>query len=271
MVRSPPPLSSRGMSRSAPYAGDVKSIRVALLAALVLALLAMGVPSAWGHAAYKSSDPADGAEVSAPPSDVTAEFTEPLAEGSYLQVTDPCGRRVDGGDVRIVGYDMSVSMSGAAAGRYVVAYRAFSRLDPHVTQGEFSFSASDGETCPGEQEASTTAPRERSGSNEPETETVGVVAAAGAGPESSSGESTGSAAARRRSARVRARSGKPFKLAPQRAVVPNVQAAAAEDDEEEPSVWDGIPIESFVTGLLLAAIIGAAGGKIYAGIMGPRA
>jgi hypothetical protein len=48
---------------------------------------------------------------------------------------------------------------------------------------------------------------------------------------------------------------------------------AAEDEPqlEAPSVWEGIRLEPFLTGLLLAAIIGAAGGKMYAGIMGPRA
>ena len=56
----------------------------------------------------------------------------------------------------------------------------------------------------------------------------------------------------------------------QRARVPNLLAASDQEQEPKP-VWDGIELDSFLTGLLLAAIIGAAGGKIYAGIMGPRA
>ena len=245
--------------------------RLVLLACLVPALLALAASPAGAHAAYKSSEPASDATVASAPSRVTAEFTEPLAEGSYLRVTGPCGDRVDAGDVEIVGYEMSVSMSGAHAGRYVVSFRAFSRLDPHVTQGEFSFTATDGEACAGAAPAPAPGGEDEPGPDRPGTAGGDTVtsAASGGGPtqtdESAGASETGSSG---RSASFRP--GRPFKLEPDRAVVPNLQVAAARKDEAS-GVWDGIPIASFVTGLLLAAVIGAAGGKIYAGIMGPRA
>ena len=239
---------------------------------MVLVLLVAVAPVAGAHAAYKSSEPASDATVDSAPSRVTAEFTEPLAEGSYLRVTGPCGERVDAGDVEIVGYEMSVSMSGAEAGRYVVSFRAFSRLDPHVTQGEFAFMASDGQACPGAQPQAVAERPERSSSDgAPSSAQDSLVSAAG--DDGSDGASAAGGRVERadRPDRVASnRTEKPFRQAPERAVVPNLQAAAAREDEER-SVWDGIPIASFVTGLLLAAVIGAAGGKIYAGIMGPRA
>ena len=239
---------------------------------MVLALLGALAPAAGAHAAYKSSEPASDATVDSAPSRVTAEFTEPLAEGSYLRVTGPCGDRVDAGDVEIVGYEMSVSMSGAEAGRYVVSFRAFSRLDPHVTQGEFAFTASDGQACPGDQPPPAAEGPEPPSSDDASSSGQDSSVSAGGDDGSDDASATGGRVDRtgRSDRAASSRSRKPFRLAPDRAVVPNLQAAAAREDEER-SVWDGIPIASFVTGLLLAAVIGAAGGKIYAGIMGPRA
>ncbi|MDQ3913717.1 MAG: copper resistance protein CopC [Actinomycetota bacterium] len=113
-------------------------------AALVLAT----APAAWAHAAYKDSTPGDGETVLSPPSQVTAEFTEPITNSSYLEVYDPCGQRVDNGDSQISGYDMSITMSADKAGEYVVEFAAQS-IDTHVTYGSFSFSSSGGSSCSG--------------------------------------------------------------------------------------------------------------------------
>lgn len=254
-------------------------------AALVIALAPVHGASA--HAAYKGSDPPDNGKVGSPPSRVTAEFTEPLAGGSYLQVTDPCGDRVDGDDVSISGYTMSVSMSGDVAGRYVVFYRAHSQLDPHVTQGEFDFSATSGGRCAGSEPDAATGSGSGGGGG-------GGGGSGGSGGGSASGDttaapsaSTGSSGAgssgsggTRQSANNGSRGrngGDPSTrrdhsgFQPKRATVPNIAPPEQREDAEKPSVWDGIRLEPFLTGLLLASIIGAAGGKIYAGIMGPRA
>lgn len=251
-------------------------IRAALTLGLALGLLSLTAP-AWGHAAYKSSEPPNGGRVSSPPSRITAEFTEPLAGGSYLRVTDPCGERVDNGDVQISGFNMSVTMDGASMGRYVVFFQAHSQLDPHVTRGEFSFSATSGARCAsaGGGDQSVDEGSERSGSEDGSTapadqgregtsSSEGTRADSAAGGEESSrdGRDAGGARADSRDADLR--------RGEQGARVPNL-AAASREEAEKPPVWDGIELEPFLTGLLLAAIIGAAGGKIYAGIMGPRA
>ncbi len=209
------------------------------VAAVSLALVALpGVASA--HAAYESSTPANGATVSSPPSGVTAEFTEPLAEGSYLRVFDPCGDQVDNGDVQIVGYEMSVSMSASTAGTYRVGFFALSRLDPHDTSGEFSFDVTRGEACSGDRAGRSSRSTERGRGDGEQGARGGSKRPRGGGPGRSS-----------------------------------VDVALAADAQEtkvvQASAWEGIPTRPFLAGLALAALIGAAGGKIYAGIMGPRA
>lgn len=259
---------------------DMKTLRIVPMLAVAIAVIAGLAAPAAAHAAYKSSDPPDAGQVSSPPGEVTATFSEPLAGGSFLEVSDPCGTRVDEGDVRIVGYDMSVSMSAAAAGRYTVFYRAFSTLDPHVTEGTFGFTAISGDACTGEAGPSgPAAPPEGSagggGADEPREASV----ASGG----STSRDAGSDRTPRAGSPARAESGPASVRTGGKAAVGERDkvrtgagegevdlAASPEEDESEPSVWDGIRLEPFLTGLLLAAIIGAAGGKMYAGIMGPR-
>jgi methionine-rich copper-binding protein CopC len=259
---------------------EMKTFRSLVMSALVIATIGSFAAPAFAHAAYKSSDPPDDGQVASPPGEVTATFTEPLANGSFLEITDPCGERVDGGDVRIVGYDMSVSMSGAAAGRYTVFFRAFSTLDPHVTEGIFDFTATSGEPCAGEEPPETAASGDGSGG----APSGGGQHPAGHSASGSSSTASGDSSSAAPSGKPAARAGSGS--APNRdrdgagrngsrtaeSVGQQVDLAASEDGNETvPSVWEGIRLEPFLTGLLLAAIIGAAGGKVYAGIMGPRA
>ena len=228
---------------------------------------------ALGHAAYKSSEPGDRATVDSAPSRVTAEFTEPLADGSYLQVTDPCGAGVDAGDVNIVGYEMSVSMSGDKAGRYSVFYKAFSRLDPHVVEGTFSFTATSGASCPSAEEelvasegGKEAAPRSAGGGGQAPSSGGGVEVA-----QASSNDRAGEGGARSASRSGTGGSSQPPGREPTSATVPNLAAPEETETPRPTGALEGIPLGPFVVSLLLAALIGAAGGKIYAGIMGPRA
>lgn len=247
--------------------------RILVLAALLAAASVAFPAEALAHAAYKSSDPADRSSVSSPPSRVTAEFTEPLANGSYLQITDPCGDRVDGGDVSIVGYEMAVSMSGSHSGTYTVFYKALSQLDPHVVEGTFTFSVTSGDPC--QDDAADPPPEEAApGPSDDRGRSSGQdddqLFAQTDSPGSGSG-TTGGSRDRTVVDGSRARSSRPPGRKPIAAKVPNIAGPATEDGKRETSVYDGIPMGSFAVGLLLAALIGGAGGKIYAGIMGPRA
>jgi copper resistance protein C len=250
--------------------------KATLLAAIALAALGALIAPAQAHAAYKDSDPPDEGTVSSPPSQVTAEFTEPLADGSYLQVFSPCGDRVDGGQVSIVGYEMSVSMSSSYAGLYSVNYRAFSRLDPHVTSGTFTFTSTGGDACPGSEPSDPDpgrqqpgdGPRQNPGSNEP----GGTVAAAAPdGSSAGTGGDDGRARSGSGDARTTEGRGPRSQGDPEPDELELAQDADPAPDRDVPPVWEGIELAPFLAGLGLALLIGAAGGKIYAGIMGPRA
>src|SRR5687768_5482312 len=120
------------------------------LSVVALSIAAFSVP-AFAHAAYESSDPADGSTVSSPPSRVIADFTERLQPAtSRLSVYDPCGAQVDNGDSLIANDRITVSMSANKQGTYVVRFQAHSDVDGHVTTGEFSFTSSGGSPCPEE-------------------------------------------------------------------------------------------------------------------------
>lgn len=253
--------------------------RGAALFAVGLVVHLLGAPAAYAHAAYESSDPDDGATVSSPPSRVIANFTEPLIRGSRLDVYDPCGDKVDNGDSLVAGDQITVSMSADKQGRYTVTFNVVSAVDGHPTTGDFSFTSSGGAPC-GESdqegnEGPTEQPNNQSGGGSQGSSTSNASSSSGSGSSGGSGASM-SGAAKRRQAKARdgqasgGRSGRPGFAARNRprARVPNIQPAAASSEAQQPSVFEGIPRGTFGVGLLLAAIIGVAGGKMYAGIMG---
>ena len=133
-------------------------------------LLALVLASpASAHPRYKTSNPASGAEVSSPPGEVYVEFTEPITAGSSMKITDPCGRAVATGDAQVTATSMTQAMAGSAAGTYSVYWRALG-ADGHPTEGEFSFSSSGGDPCPGEEPASAGRSGGGEADNEPESD-----------------------------------------------------------------------------------------------------
>lgn len=262
------------------------NLRHALTALGVGILLSIvSTPAALAHAAYESSDPANGSSVSSPPSRVTATFTEPVVDGSRLDVYDPCGDKVDNGDSLVAGDQITISMSADKQGRYTVTFDVVSAVDSHNTKGEFGFTSSGGAPCAGAVQEEEEAPSEQSQGGGG----GGGGGGAGTQPDSGSGvsESTDSDASAGSEAgrsgaggREEAKEGnrqasnrsadKPSFAARNRprARVPNIQPIAASAEGQQPNILDGIPLGTFAIGLVLAAVIGAAGGKIYAGIMG---
>lgn len=216
-----------------------------------------------------------------------ADFTEPLVEGSNLVVYDPCGQQVDNGDSLVASDRITVTMSGEHEGVYTVNFDVVSAVDSHPTNGSFSFS-SGGQPCPGDEPVAQE-PEQPSGGGS----NAGNGGGAGNDSTSSSESGGGGSSASRPSSQApnagapRSRDGgqkgdavttrRPGQNRPGQedpsAVVPNLNPASASGLTEEaaPSVWDGIPMGFFFVGLALSTVIGAAGGKIYAGIMGWRA
>ena len=240
---------------------------------LVLALLAVvAVPTpARAHASYKTSDPPNRSKVGSAPASLWAEFTEPLASGSYLQVFDPCGERVDNDDTQISGYRMSVTQASARSGTYTVRFRALSTLDPHEVNGSFTFTATEGEPCPGAEpqpdpeEPDESEPDDPSRADAPEEDQPEVAAGA---PGSDEPEQKDSA---ERNKKVSQGGKKPARAEGDRKPRKMTKVLAQRRDRPERGLLDDIPVGSFAISLAISALIGAAGGKVYAGIMGPRA
>ncbi len=243
-------------------------------AALVLAT----APAAWAHAAYKDSTPGDGETVSSPPSQVTAEFTEPITNSSYLEVYDPCGQRVDNGDSQISGYDMSITMSADKAGEYVVEFAAQS-IDTHVTYGSFSFSSSGGSSCSGaDPEQPGTGGSGGGGSGGGGG--GGGTARGGSGPGSMSGGGGAASAgggggggphAQHRKGPGKAKprqDGRDERAAGSRDEAVRFENTGSRTPEPAPAAWD-VPVGAVLMALVLCVMIGAAGGRVYAGIVAP--
>jgi hypothetical protein len=256
--------------------------RAGVAAFFAAALVLAPAPAALAHAAYKNSNPADGATVSSPPSEITAEFTEPITNSSYLEVYDPCGERVDDGNSRISGYNMSIGMSADMAGEYTVEFAAQS-VDTHVTYGSFSFTSSGGAACAGSEPEPPT--NGGGGGN------TGGGSSGGGGDPSSRGGSTGQTASGGRDAMGSGGGGssKPGGAAKHarhrdktrpRSGGGNMKTSGSNDDavafentgdtapETAPAPWD-LPVGAVVMALALCVMIGAAGGRVYAGIVAP--
>lgn len=249
----------------------MRILRSVSVCAVIVAVVAWGSP-ARAHATYADSDPQDGATVDSAPAEVWAHFTEPLAGGSSLAVFDACGEQVDLGNTAIEGYDMTIGVSADTAGRYVVEYVAVSGLDGHTTTGNFSFTATNGVPCAGAEEE----PAEQEAPGAPEAEQEqGEVAppSGGSDPAASSvtperGKHAKHAVKAKRQHEQRSVGAGAGKRDGDEARVPSA-ADATDLQPQDPAAWD-LPLDGLLIALALAAVIGAVGGNIYAGIMGPR-
>ena len=245
------------------------------LAATALLLGALsGV--AWAHPAYKASSPPSGGSVSSPPSEVWVDFTEQI-EGGRLEVFDACGDQVDNGDStqNLTSDRLTVTLSASRAGTYRVDWSVLGS-DGHQTKGSFTFSATVGEAGPGEDpppepepRGGGGGPRGGGGGTDPEPDPAGGGGTArgtesqarGRGPSEGRADTGGSGAGR--SGRIGAREDRA------RGAVAAPGEEAETEPTSDPGIWDGIPLGDFLVALGVAALIGAAGGRIYAGIMGP--
>lgn len=230
--------------------------------------------TAWAHPAYKASDPPSGSSVSSPPGELWVEFTETI-EGGKLEVFDACDAQVDNGDSteNLTSDRLTVSLSASTQGTYRVDWSVLGS-DGHPTRGSFTFSVSGGEECAGEEPPpSQDDPREGNQPREREDRQGSDPAPVGA-PGTDTGRQGGQGdRPSRADDGTRAGEGREDRTNARRDRT--AEAVAAPEDPQEsaptsnPGIWDGIPIGDFLVALGVAAVIGAAGGRIYAGIMGP--
>ena len=241
-----------------------------LAVSLLLVVFLAGWPrTALAHPAYKDSDPRAGATVSAPPTELWIDFTESIEDG-YVHVYDPCGERVDHGEMErnLTNDRITVGTHGDKAGAYRVEWEVLGS-DGHVTRGEFSFSSSSGDTCPVDDDDDPEPEPDdppKDDDDDVDTRTDETTDDA-----RSPQERSDDAGARERTARAEARQRQSTREADR---TDDTQALAQETTDTQEAaatgIWDGIPIGDFMIALVVAALIGAAGGRIYAGILGPR-
>ena len=103
-------------------------------------------PPASAHATLASTDPAEGARLTAAPGTVTLEFTEGVSvDAGYLRVLSANGDRVDAGAATADGAVVTTSLrSDLPDASYVVTYRVASE-DAHPISGAFAFVVGAGE------------------------------------------------------------------------------------------------------------------------------
>jgi methionine-rich copper-binding protein CopC len=112
--------------------------RLSLLAIVPL-VLALVAGEADAHAFLDHAEPRVGNKVATAPHEVTLWFTQKLeAAFSSVTVTNAAGQRVDTGQPRVSGNQMSVSLRPGGAGTYHVTWRVLS-VDTHTTDGTFTF------------------------------------------------------------------------------------------------------------------------------------
>jgi copper transport protein len=117
-----------------------------LAAALVGALLgvvfgALAASSAWAHATATKTEPASGALLDAPPSEVVVEFNEPVTPvDAATGVVAPDGDRADTGlSQNEEETTLRIAVDADQEGTYLVGYRVVSH-DGHPVSGTFTFS-----------------------------------------------------------------------------------------------------------------------------------
>ena len=281
---------TRSALRSRPTSGSSLSsrdrgltTRLAAIAGAAAAFVLLFSGTALAHPRLTSSDPAAGSTVSSPPSEVYTEFSEAIVAGSYIKVTDPCGRSVNSGPTQVGATSMTQAISAEAAGTYAVSWLA-NGADSHAVEGSFTFSSSGGAPCPGEEpeEDPGTGGGGTSGSGGSRGGASDAGASGGSDEGSVEGAATGAqdgnggghnnhrGGSNGKDGSKEGKGGKGGKGdgGEEQSGATGPLAGAQSDVPEAPSAIEGIPMDGLVITLVVAAIIGAAAGKIYVSLSG---
>jgi hypothetical protein len=190
-----------------------------------------------------------------------------------MSIYDPCGEQVDGGDSQATGYRLTVSMAGSRAGTYTVEWVVLSSVDGHTTEGSFTFTATEGDSCPGTDSdpgggggnKTDGGSRPRGGGGSQPDSGSGSGSAAPSGP-GTADDTRGAGDGKGKSTTRRGRDGR---QGADGRTASDLDTAAAPQPEDAPARdGDDIPIGGLLIALAIAALIGAAGGRVYVGIMG---
>jgi methionine-rich copper-binding protein CopC len=117
-----------------------------LVTVLLLACAALGIaPPAQAHNVLISSDPKDGATLSAPPQQITLVFDQPARQGyAQIGVTGADGSAWADGAATVAAERVTVKVKPLTAdGAYVIGYRILS-ADGHPVTGKIDFTLAAG-------------------------------------------------------------------------------------------------------------------------------
>jgi copper transport protein len=110
---------------------------------LVAAVLVLTTTAASAHALLARSEPAAGAALASPPTEVVLHFTEqPDSSLSLVHVVDESGMAVEQGPASVDPNDaqtLRVGVPTLPTGTYTVTWRTTSSVDGHTTAGSFAF------------------------------------------------------------------------------------------------------------------------------------
>lgn len=256
--------------------GDVhmKKLLVSVFVAVLLAVLA---GPALAHPVPESYDPADGASLPSAPSQVTVNFNENLSQGT-LEVYDPCGERVDDGQTEILLDEMTVGMSSGRAGTFTAVW-AVVGSDSHKVSGDWSFTVTSGEACPGSGGEDNGEEQPRSGGGDSSSDDTD---AAGGGASSTTSEPSDPVAGDgngddKKTSNGDDKHGHDNNGGKSKAGDESDDAAGPETATDtpvpptiSPDQPKDIPVDWMVISFSIAALIGAAGGQIYVNLSGPE-
>ncbi len=265
--------------------------RIALLMVGALAGVVLAAAPASAHATYEDSNPAKGAAVPSPPGEVWVQFSEGVEDGSKLEVFDECGDQVDNGDTRVTGTlsdTLTVSVSGDKAGAYTVTWSVVS-ADSHPVSGDYSFRSSGGASCPGDEPDDSGDGGGGGGNGGGSGGGGGSGDGSGDGGEPSSDDDQASGAesgpgggnSGGAHANHQGDGGPKDKGGSKSNGGGNVAQNTIDDTQDgdgslaavnlaQEQESEEIPLDALLIGFGFAALLGAGGGIVYAGIVGPR-
>lgn len=117
-------------------------LRTTLTAGVLLGIVLLAALPAWSHASLSASQPARGAAVEEPPTQVTLSFTEP-PDPALTSVTVVGGSgSFEDGPPRVSPDNnlmVQVDLKDLPNGSYTVSWRTVSAVDGHSTSGSFAF------------------------------------------------------------------------------------------------------------------------------------
>jgi methionine-rich copper-binding protein CopC len=259
----------------------LKGLGTAVSGGLIVLLVAA---PALAHPKVVARSPEDGATVDQPPSEVSVEFDE-IVTNANLEVFDPCGAQVDDGNTQTLGRTASVGMSADKAGTYTVRWAVVSE-DSHNVRGDWTFTSSGGAACPGSGGNGGGSGgggggngggsgHAKSGGSGGGDAAGGSTAGSGGGTDSDDGPTSGAGGGKAGDGKdgghknhgKKSRDSKNDKH----------DHPAPDDPDGVPPIAGGegegssnMPLDWLFISFAIAALIGAAGGSVYASIVGPR-